>query len=95
MFHVLARFIWLFLGITSGIFGIIGILLPIIPQVPFILFCIYCFARCSKRFKAWINAQPLYAKYKRHLLSFIEKHEQKTTWYHRLAVWCCRPLVEI
>ena len=44
---MLARLVWMGLGIISTLLGLLGLLLPILPGILFLLFAVYCFARAA------------------------------------------------
>jgi hypothetical protein len=56
------RGLWLAAGLFFVLLGIIGLMLPVVPQLPFFLAAALCFARCSKRFNAWLERQAWFVR---------------------------------
>jgi uncharacterized membrane protein YbaN (DUF454 family) len=55
---VMARPLWLTLGLLSTACGIAGVVLPLVPTTPFLLLAAYAFARSSPRLHDWLVKHP-------------------------------------
>ncbi len=58
---LLAKAVYLVIGLISLILGIIGAFLPILPTVPFILLAAYCFARGYPPLYHWLRDRSVFA----------------------------------
>ena len=58
---LLAKAVYLVIGLISLILGIIGAFLPILPTVPFILLSAYCFARGYPPLYHWLRDRSVFA----------------------------------
>ncbi|MEO8398405.1 MAG: DUF454 family protein [Ignavibacteriaceae bacterium] len=61
--NIVAKFIWLSLGIIFLIIGLIGLILPVLPGFLFLIPAAFCFAKASSKFHAFIKRNKLIGKY--------------------------------
>ena len=66
------KLFWILTGFICMGLGTVGIALPILPTVPFYMATMFCFAKSSKKLHDWFLGTDLY---KKHLDSFVQKHE--------------------
>lgn len=55
---VMARSLYLSLGLLCVILGIIGAILPLMPTTIFLIIAAYCFGRSSERLQSWLHRHP-------------------------------------
>jgi uncharacterized membrane protein YbaN (DUF454 family) len=67
VFKTIHRGLWLVMGIFFLFLGVIGVLLPVLPGFVFFILALLSFMRCSKRFNAWMEKQPWFARFRKRL----------------------------
>ena len=58
--HLVARLVWLAVGLTALALGALGVVLPLLPTTPFVLLAAFAFARSSSRMHRWLHAHPVF-----------------------------------
>ena len=65
------KYLLVFIGVVSLVFGFIGIFIPILPTTPFLLLSSFCFAKSSKKLHNWLINHKIFGKY---IYNYITHH---------------------